>query len=215
VTIATPQDAKSQLDALVARGAPPSDFLPFFATKRQAAGYVASANAARFHPDAAGDFCAVCGQKPVTRSITYLWNAVFFDGFGFGALDALKLMLGHVGVTIKKEIIGYNTTHPLCEGCGKRLRNRCWIANVLNFIGLFTLIVAGVAAASCWAGVFYFDFKPSERNEWYMMTAVSTGVLLVGVICLWLMKRLRVPATLRFLGRRPFFYQSSKMLKQP
>jgi hypothetical protein len=213
MTTATPENTTTQLNALVERGAPTSEFLPFFPTRRQAANYLASANAARFHPNAAADRCAVCNQQPVTRSITYLWNAVFFDGFGFGPLDALKLMLGHVGVTIKKEIIAFNTTHPLCETCGKRLRNRRWIANILNFIGLFTLIVAGVAASISWAGLFYFDFKKTaERNEWYTMTAISTAVLLAGAICLWLMKRLRVPPTLRFLARRPFFYQSSKML---
>jgi hypothetical protein len=214
--IATSNDTTSQLNALVERGAPTAEFLPFFASKREAASYLASANAARFHPDVAADLCAACSQRPVTRSIVYRWNAVFFDGFGFGPLDALKLALGHVGVTIKKEIIGFNTTHPLCESCGKRLRNRRWIADVLNFIGLFSVIVAGVAASTCWAGVFYFDLKKaSERNEWYMMTAVSTAVFLAGVICLWLMKRLRVPPPLRFLARRPFFYQSSKMPKHP
>jgi hypothetical protein len=213
--IATSNDTTSQLNALVERGAPTSEFLPFFASKREAARYVASANAARFHPDASADFCAACGQRPVTRSIVYRWNAVFFDGFAFGPLQALKLALGHIGVTIKKEIIGFDTTHPLCESCAKSLRNRRWIANVLNFIGLFSVIVAGVAASTCWAGMFYFDFKKaSERNEWYMMTAVSTGVLLAGAICLWVMKRMRVPPALRFLARRPFFFQSSKILKQ-
>ena len=212
MTVAASKNEQLQLAALVERGAPTSEFLPFFRTKREAARYLASANAARFHPNAIADRCAVCNQQPVTRSITYRWNAVFFDGFGFGRPEALLLFLGHIGVTIKKEVIVCNTLHPLCETCGKRLRNRRWIANVLNFIGLFTLIVAGLATAISWSGLFYFDFKkPAERTEWYTMTAVSTAAFFTAIFCLWLMKQLRVPAALRFLAQRPFFYQSSEM----
>jgi hypothetical protein len=209
----TSGEIDSQLDALVQRGAPFSEFTQLLGARREAARYLARAYAQRFYAGAQAKSCAACTGGQPSGTIVYRWNAVFFKRFSFGALDFLKLAVGHLGVTIEKEIVSFDTYHPLCARCGRRIRFRRWIANVLNFIGLFTLIVAGVATAITWSGFLYFD-KPSDRQEWRTMALGCTGVLAAGILCLRIMGIMRVPPDLRFLARRPFSYHSSRMLKK-
>ena len=201
----------TSLESLVEYRAPVSQFIPLFKNRREAAKYFATAHAALNNLQGANGRCVSCESEPAANVAVYRWCATFFDGVGFGPLEMLLLLLGHVGVKLKTEVVTFDTFHPICGSCIRQMRRRRWAANVLNFIGLFFTIIAGGAAALCWSGAFYYD-KPIERNGMIVGAIISSAVLAFGIACLWPLKRLRIPASIRYLSQRPFYYQSSKMV---
>ena len=202
----------SSLDSLVEHRAPVSQFIPMFKNRREAVEYFASTHAALNDLEAANGRCVSCEGEPAAGIAVYRWCATFFNGVRFGPLEMLLLLVGHVGVKVKTEVVTFDTFHPICDSCIRKMNRRRWAANVLNFIGLFLTIIAGGAAALCWSGVIYFD-KPSERNEMITGALISSAALAFGVAGFWPLKKLRIPASIRYLGQRPFFYQSSKMMR--
>jgi hypothetical protein len=143
---------------------------------------------------------------------SYRWAARYTDGVRFGWIEELLLLAGRIGVRVRYTIVSFDTHHATCEHCGKSLRVARRIANVLNFFGLFLTIVAGFCLALDVSGVFYFD-RVEDRRFFWQLTAGSTALTLVGIVCLWFMRRLRVPEPLRYLARSPFRFGSAKLTR--
>jgi hypothetical protein len=199
------------LDKLVTDRAPPMEFKPYFKNGRDAMRFFAGAHT-RLHSLAAAGAgpCVVCGVEPATNVAACRWDAYFFDGLKFGPLDLLLLFMGRLGVGVKQEVVTFNTFHGLCDRCAKKLRMTRIVANVINFVALFVVVLGGFFAAFAWCGVLYFD-RPSERSYWLMAAIVTTPVVVAAIVALRLLSRLRVPPGLRYLASRPFFYHSGKI----
>jgi hypothetical protein len=201
----------SSLDSLVATRAPVSQFVPLFENRREAVKYFANIHASLNDRQAVKGPCVVCSGEPASGVAVYRWCATFFSGVGFGPLEVLLLFVGRIGVTVKTEVVTFDTFHPICAACVRRMRRRRWLANVLNFFGLFLAIVAGTATAIGWSGVIYFD-RPSERKEWVVLALGASAAFALGLACLWPLKKLRIPASIRYLAHRPIFYHSAEMV---
>jgi hypothetical protein len=203
----------SPLRELVACRAPLRQFMPFFKNRREAVEHFASAHAAMNTLRRVKGSCIVCKGEPAHGVVVYRWCATFFDGIGFSPLQGLLLAVGHVGVTLKTDVVTFDTHHPICRPCWKRVRRRRWLANVLNFIGLFLAIVAGGVSAILWSCFIYFN-RPAEREEILIPTVIANAAFAFGIACMWSLKTLRVPPALRYLASRPIFYQSAKWVAE-
>jgi hypothetical protein len=211
---AAPRDAQADaaLAALVAAHAPPRDFVPLLGGRREAARYFAAAHgAANAAPVGPCIGCGATGDLPTTTA--YRWAARFTDGIHFGWVDAVLLLVGRVGVSVKYSVVSFDTAHPTCARCGPRLRRARGLANVLNFIGLFTVLVAGTVLAMCVSAAFYFD-RRAERLGWAEASAVTALITAAGGACLWWMRRLRVPPSLRYVSAKPFGFASAKLIRR-
>lgn len=207
----TQTEKNPALDKLVLDRAENSAFSPFFKSRREAIKYFADAHARLNSLRSAVGPCVCCGIEPASNVAAYRWDAHFFDGIGFGPLQILLLFVGHIGVKVKSEVVSFNTFHPICDACRRKMKQRRAVAIVLNFFGLFLVIIAGATAALGWGGVVYFD-KPVEKREMLMIALPATGVTTVGLLCLfWSTKALRVPFALRYLASRPIFSHSVKI----
>jgi hypothetical protein len=195
---------------LVAMGCSVRDLTRLFKSRRDAARYFAQENAKLHSLKNATGPCVACESTEAPIVTAYQWEAQFFSGIGFGLADVFKLALGHVGLKVKSEILRFMTFHSTCSACARRGKLLRSFANVLNFVGLFLVVIAGMVAALGWSGSFYYD-RPDERTAFRLTGLVATAVIVVGVICLRALPRLRVHAAVRHLAKRPFYYHSSKV----
>jgi hypothetical protein len=165
-------DRNLSADELVAQHAPMKRLRPLFPNRIACSEYFARANAQQNTLEKATGPCCACRQEqtPCPSVVHYQWQARFSKGIGL----ALSF-LGRVGVKLHYTKIEFQTFHPICQSCKSALRKRRGIANVLNFVGLMSVIVAALPAALGWAGAFYFD-KREERTFSSQLAAMATGL---------------------------------------
>jgi hypothetical protein len=198
-------------DTLIEQRAPIDEVRRLFKTRRAFAEYLAIAAAARNDLSGVTNICAVCEQNPADKIARYFWRAQFTKGFGFGWTEALMLLVGHIGVSVNYEVVEFQTHHAVCAGCKRQLAIKRLLANLLNFIGLFLLIVAGTVAAMAWSAVVYFHNSRDQKEFWQIAIAGSVLTLL-GAICMAPIRKLRVPPPLRYFAVQPFIFAGVKNL---
>jgi hypothetical protein len=203
------QNNSAVVEQLVLSRAPFGQWRRFFRHVRQCANYFAEGNGNAFRPEATIGPCVVCGCRS-SAVVRYRWQARFFDRLNFGGLSLLALIAGHLHASAKYQLVEFSTFHPVCEGCARTLRARRWIANILNFIGFFMLIVGILIAAIGWSCYFYFD--GADRRGGLITGITATAGVFVASVCLLVLKALRVPQALRFLPTGRFSYCSAKRL---
>jgi hypothetical protein len=192
---------------LVKEGAGPSRLTRFFRNRQEASEFCAQEWARHHSAYGLGRRCIACGEADRDVDVAIRWEARFAQSVG---LQWLMLLLGHIGVKIKYESVGFETHHPMCLSCSARARWKRWLANVLNFIALFLILVAGGAAALFWCGVFYFDSR-QDKAAMLHGALIASGLLVLGAVCLLALRPLRVPHALRHIGQRPFYYRGARI----
>jgi hypothetical protein len=197
-------------DMLVGQRAPFKRFLPHFSSRRQAAQFFATAYGQVYAPANAVGSCAVCGREAAAAAARYGYEARFFKGLGFGWFQLAMLAAGWIGVRVDSYVVTLIAYHPICRHCKSRMRRRLWLANLLNFVGLFVMLVAGTATVGLYCQMIYDRASAGPRAELYLF--IATGLTLIGGLCLCCMKPLRVPKRFRFLARRPIYFRSAKVI---
>jgi hypothetical protein len=196
------------LQTLIAENAPVSKWVPHFGNSREAIKHFASVHAGRNRLIGPRQPCFLCGNSSADSVATYRWSARFNKGVGFGGLDALLLIFGHLRVRVKNEVFSFNTLHPVCGSCARQLRTKRRLATLLKGVGVLLVLICSLFAGVMW-GVFFTATHAKDRAEGLQDALIGTLLLAAGVACLVGARFLGVPAALRYLASRPFFCSSA------
>jgi hypothetical protein len=203
------------VERLLQAGAPVSALVPYFATKREALVWFAAYQQALYHYDSEPAACTCC-QKPIAElRMAFRWQTWVFAGLGFGALEALLLFVGHIGVRLRQEVFSFQTVHPVCTSCWRKVRLRHMVASLLDGLVLLGIIVGLFLAGIGIPGAFFLKLKP---DEWwgYLATGFLGCALVGGAAALKaIAKRMHIPVPLRRLNGGRFFCHSVSLATGP
>jgi hypothetical protein len=205
----------SDVDELLKGGASLRELSRHFDTRDDALNYYAAHQQNKHppRPAASADICLTCKDAP-TLVVEYRWRGILFDGVRFGALDALMLLLGHVGMTVQHRAIDFQTYHPACRACWRRTVWRKRLAPLINFFA-FAGLLCGLLLAPLGFLTPVFG-KGLKRDEQIIFVLVGIGGSLLILLYPFLMRtvrRMQIPLPLRSIPRKPFQYHASAVVE--
>jgi hypothetical protein len=125
--------------------------------------------------------------------------------FDFSILDAIVFLLGVIRFTIHHDIVSFPTAHGFCESClakvkrNQRYSGMVWFASLLMlFFCIGGTLISGAAAVMMWS-------DPIDRNLWLKIVFGGVIGIVFATFGQIFARRLRVPASMRYIGRRPFY----------
>ncbi|HVT89999.1 MAG TPA: hypothetical protein VHD56_14185 [Tepidisphaeraceae bacterium] len=192
-----------QVDQLINAGASIQKVRSFFSSKHEALKYYATYQQSRFNLQSADHAaCCKCGNAHASKVAKYEWQTTFIGGVSFGPLEALLLLIGHLGIRIRYITLSFATYHAICPQCWRAIVFRKAMANIVEFLSVSGLItgITIVLLSLIW----YLNLKSTEFVLFGIIFAFG-AVLVVGYPALKsLVRVMRIPSSIRSIRRRPF-----------
>lgn len=196
-------NANAQMDAAataIEKGELVAAIRPCFQSMEEALRFYATYQQVRYPYDVAPQKCVSCGRPEAEHRVAWLWQTEIFKEVGFGCLEAFLLFLGRLSVKLNQEVIAYQTVHPLCEACWRKLKRGHRLAKLLDGVVLFGIIVGLFVGGSGFGGVFVLNHKPGEWVYWFLTGLVGCALLGMAIATMKWARRLRTPTAVRGLG---------------
>lgn len=197
----------------IIRDEPPSAIRRFFPSTKEAVRFYAEARAQQFAARTASPECMCCEDAPSEVVAEFQWAALF-GSLSFDKLDLLLIVLGHLGVPIKTEAIGFSSFHGFCSRCWGQSRRRKLVGRLLeaaSALGLLVGLALGLGFGL--APVFSDGLKLSDKA---LLFACSAGGLLLILFSIYLGIRARafgIPVALQHVAPRPFLLRSTQLMQ--
>lgn len=196
---------KARIDQLIDVDAPWRQLRRYFNRRSEMLAYVATRLAQVHAPDRVPDKCQECaarvpdGHAPARFTWQYSTSQL-----AVGPWTIIELLVGHLPVPYRTEYLRFDTHHRFCPTCQAAADRRYALGSTLRPIALF-LLAAGVMLSVAWAiCVAVAPANAPNREDIERLGALGLPALLIGLPATRLVDRLRVPAALRQIGRRPF-----------
>ena len=169
--------------------------------------YYAERMTNRFRRDNVGTQCCFCERKSVARVQAFCWRTLVNPRFAFTRNDALMLLAGRVGMTLQHTVIDFATVHGFCESCASRAKRNRVLSVLVKSIAFFLLIVCiGMVLIGGGAAII-MRADPKDRNEFLICFFIGVIGLIASVFGHIWERRLRIPVSLRTIGRKPFYLE--------
>jgi hypothetical protein len=176
----------------------------YFHNGLDALNYFASEMGRRFERDKVTTKCFSCGYAPVSKVEGFFWRAKVHPKLVFTWYEVLLVLALTFIFRIEHTVVSFSTFHGFCESCAAKARRRRILSVLIRLSTLLTLCFCiGMTVIASLAAIF-LKADPSDRNLWLKIALVGlAGVVASSLSQIWA-HRLRIPSSLRRIGRRPF-----------
>jgi hypothetical protein len=145
--------------------------------------------------------CDLCQSEAVSQVQAYLWVARIEPHIRYTPLHLLVLLAGYIWITVSHTVVDFQTTHCLCKACVARTRIRRMFSVAVKWVAIFALLISlGVTTIS---GVVLLC-TGFDREVARVLGCGVVGLVFSSLGQEWA-RRLRIPASFRDIGRRPFW----------
>lgn len=192
---------------IIESGRPLIGLMEQFGSGLDALQFYAGEMARRYRPAAVGKQCCCCGRNPVSRVQMFCWSAFVNPRFAFTRRNALELLIGHLGVTLRHTVVGFETFHGLCESCASKAKRNRIYSVVVKSISFFLLLVCIGLVLFSGGGAVMFKSDPKDRVEFLVGFFIGVIGLTASIFAHGWERRLRIPKYFQTIGRKPFLLE--------
>lgn len=210
-TLSTPN--WENVDQLVDANVPWNQLRPYFATREEMLAHVAARRSLVYGAANVSDNCSLCGNAGNSQLVNFTWE---YRKASFALLPALlEVAVGHLPICVSTPCFRFDTYHRFCPMCERLVMNRYTPGTLLWPFALF-LTAAGAMLSITWAIVMLCTWgNPTEATQSNLIGNLGLPMLAIGLPASRLVYRLRIPAVLRPLSRRPISLHRARRSNRP
>ena len=198
---------KKETAEIIESDKPLIGLLQHFGTGLDALRFYAGCMADRFRRESVGTVCCACRRNSVSRIQAFCWRTMVNPRFAFTRHDALMLLAGRVGVTLQQTVIDFATVHGFCESCASKTKRNRVLSVIVKSVAFFLLIICiGMVVIGGGAAI-VLRADPKDRNEFLVCFFLGVIGLIASVLGHVWERKLRIPASFRTIGRKPFYLE--------